>query len=94
MSFTYDHRVAIRRPPIERARLERARAAFRLFRPGEERQRATQIAALPQVAWRGRALYTLRCQGDFGRGPHDVNVPEAHLWALIDFRAFRCPFHA
>lgn len=76
------------------ARAARARAAFVEYRSGHEilaRQRA--IRALPQVVWKGRILYTLRCHGTSGKGPHDTNVPESLLWALLDFRAFRCPFH-
>jgi len=56
-------------------------------------RRAAEIAALPLVVWRGRRLRTLRCRADFGAGPHDVNVPEAVLWALIDVGHFRCPYH-
>jgi hypothetical protein len=78
----------------------RARAAFvelaefERSRVEAERKREAEIAALPTVTWRGRRLYTLRCQGDFGKGPHDMNVPESILWTLIAFRAFRCPYHS
>lgn len=76
-------------------RAERARLAF-LEGCGEAAadRRAREIASLPLVVWKGRTLRTLRCNGETGRGPHDVNVPEQHLWALIDLRAFRCPYHA
>ena len=57
-------------------------------------RRAAEITALPLVAWKGRDLRTLRCHATFGNGPHDVNVPEALLWAVIDLRAWRCPHHA
>ena len=56
-------------------------------------ERAQAIDALPAVAWRGQTLRTLTCHGTRGKGPHPTNVPEALLWSLIDFRAFRCPFH-
>ncbi len=56
--------------------------------------RQAEIDALPCVEWRGRRLRTLRCHGVTGRGPHDVNVPEALLWSLMHFGAFRCPYHA
>lgn len=56
-------------------------------------QRAEQIESLPVVQWKGRTLYTIRCQGTRGKGPHDCHVPERILWSLIDFRAFRCAFH-
>jgi hypothetical protein len=45
------------------------------------------------VTWKGRRLRTIRCQGDFGKGPHDVNVPEALLWCLISLARFLCPYH-
>lgn len=57
-------------------------------------RRLTEIRALPQVEWKGRKLRTIRCQGEFGKGPHDVNVPESLLWTLRHFEAFRCPYHA
>lgn len=81
-------------PAIRAARLDRARAAFREWRgDAETAQRAVEIARLPVVVWRGRQLFTVRCHGTTGKGPHDCNVPEALLWALIDLRAFRCPYH-
>lgn len=56
------------------------------------RERA--IAALPQVMWKGRTLYTLRCHGTSGKGPHDVNVPLLLVWSLIDLDRFYCVYHA
>jgi len=74
---------------------EAARAMFRIARPGRkaEAERATEIAALPTVTWKGRRLYILRCHGETGRGPHDLNVPEALLWSLITLDRYVCPFH-
>lgn len=57
-------------------------------------ERRAFIASLPTVNWKGRTLYTLRCNGTTGRGPHDVNVPPSLLWCLIEPRAYRCQFHA
>lgn len=57
-------------------------------------QRDVEIAALPVVEWKGRTLYTLRCCGVSGKGPHDVNVPIAALWSLVSFQRFFCPYHA
>ena len=75
-------------------RLARTRAACLELRGAEEaRRRAAEIARLPTVTWKGQTLYTLRCRGDYGRGPHDVNLPEMWLWALLDLRAFICPWH-
>lgn len=72
----------------------KARAAFLDMRgPAAFVQRFYEIQQLPTAQHRGRSLRTLRCQGTTGRGPHDLNVPEYILWAVIDFRAFRCPFH-
>lgn len=77
------------------ARAARAKSAFAELRTeAEVEARAAEIAALPTVAWKGRTLYVLRCRGLSGKGPHDTNVPEGLLWSLLDFRAFRCPFHA
>jgi hypothetical protein len=74
--------------------VERARAAFESARgPMEVARRAAAIAELEQKTWNGRVVYRLRCHADFGRGPHDQFVPEGLLWALIDLRAYRCPFH-
>jgi hypothetical protein len=62
--------------------------------PERTAQRERDIAALPTVPWKGRTLYTLRCQGISGKGPHDVNVPLALVWHLVDLRRFFCPYHA
>jgi hypothetical protein len=62
--------------------------------PGWEARRAAEIAALPTVEWRGRTLYTLRCHGTRGKGPHDVHLPERVLWSLIGLTHFRCVYHA
>lgn len=55
--------------------------------------RAREISQLPTVVWRGRTLYTIRCQGDFGKGPHDLNVPASLLWSLRSLQFFLCPYH-
>lgn len=60
---------------------------------GVER-RAAEIAALPTVEWKGRTLYTLRCHGTRGKGPHDVNLPESLLWNLIGLTHYCCVYHA
>lgn len=84
----------MRLPSQVAARNRRAEAAFRLFRgAAATARRRREIAALPQVPWRGLTLYTLRCGGEFGRGPHDVNVPEQLAWSLISLDRFLCPFH-
>lgn len=80
--------------PHKEARCLRARRAFEAWRsPFEVMERESEIAALPRVEWKGQVLYTLRCHGERGNGPHDTNVQEAVLWALIDLRAYRCPYH-
>lgn len=80
--------------PNEDRWLIRARNAF-ITMVGVERaaERQRQINALPSVEWKGRTLRTVTCHAQFGRGPHVQNVPERILWALIDVRAYRCPFH-
>ena len=55
--------------------------------------REAAIAALPTVEWKGRTLYTLRCRGDFGKGPHLVHVAEPVLWSMIALDHFTCPYH-
>lgn len=80
--------------PHQAARARRARVAYREYLGGEaERQRAEQIAALPTVRWKGRRLKTIRCHGTTGKGPHDCNVPEGLLWALISLSGFHCAYH-
>lgn len=72
----------------------RAKQAFLSVRsPAEAATRAAQIAALPSTIWRGQTLYAITCDADFGRGPHVQYVPEGLLWALLDLRHYRCPFH-
>jgi hypothetical protein len=80
--------------PHEDRQAGTARAAFRACRSeGAELEREREIAALPVVEWRGRRLRTVFCNGETGKGPHVVNVPESLLWALVDVRKYRCPFH-
>ena len=57
------------------------------------RRRASEIAALPEVSWKGRTLRAIQCRGDYGKGPHVVNIPESVLWNLIGFDRFRCVYH-
>lgn len=72
----------------------RAREAFRdSLGPNAEMMRAAEIAALPSVTWKGKSLKTLRCHGTTGNGPHDCNVPEGLLWALLSLQDFHCVFH-
>jgi hypothetical protein len=76
------------------ARGERAKAqCIELLGPEQAERRRQQIAALPSKLWRGVQVYEVTCHGDFGRGPHQMFVPEYVLWSLIDLRAFVCPFH-
>jgi hypothetical protein len=55
--------------------------------------REAEVAALPVVNWKGKPLVTIRCHGTRGKGPHDVNVPRALVWSLIDWRSYVCPYH-
>jgi len=76
------------------AQARRARVAFREFRgPTAEASRATEIATLPAVVWKGKHLRTIRCHGTTGKGPHDCNVPEGLLWALMSLDRFHCVYH-
>lgn len=62
--------------------------------PERAAKRQAEIDALPVVNWKGRMLYTLRCHGTSGKGPHDVNVPLAMVWHLISLKRFYCVYHA
>lgn len=62
--------------------------------PSRAEQRRQAIAALSTVVWKGRTLYTLRCAGTSGKGPHAVNVPIAMCWHLMSLTRFYCPYHA
>jgi hypothetical protein len=62
--------------------------------PARTAQRQAEIDALPSVVWKGRTLYTLRCSGTSGKGPHNVNVPLAMLWHLLSLTRFYCVYHA
>jgi len=62
--------------------------------PESVARREAEIACLPLVIWKGRTLYTLRCQGTSGRGPHDVNVPLMMVWHLLSLTNFYCVYHS
>ena len=73
---------------------DKARAAFESARTeADVVRRASDIEALPLVEWKGRTLRTLRCHGTTGKGPHDINVPEGMLWALLSLNEYVCAFH-
>ena len=76
------------------ARCARTKKAFLQLRSLEEAvSRAHRIAALPSKIWKGTRVYRVRCQADFGKGPHDQYLTPAWLWGLIDLDAYRCPYH-
>jgi hypothetical protein len=76
-------------------RAARAKQAFLTLRGEQDYQaRRAEIDRLTPSLWRGQPVYALLCNGTTGKGPHLVNVPEALLYALIDLRAYRCPFHS
>jgi hypothetical protein len=80
----------------EDAALIRTRDAFIEIRGADAvPAREAAIAALESKLWgkRNIRVFRMRCDGDFGRGPHDLFVPERVLWALIDLRHFVCPYH-
>ena len=82
-------------PRHEDAILARSkRFAAEFLGPEGVARRQAEIAALPTVQFKGRTLYTLRCHGTRGKGPHDVNVPESLLWQLIGLTRYRCVYHA
>lgn len=73
----------------------RAKQAFLALRgPADLAVREAQIQSLPHSVWRGHAVYAITCHGSTGKGPHQVNVPLALLFSLIEIEAYRCPFHA
>lgn len=74
--------------------LERTRQHFvEAYGQAAATRRAAEIAALPAVLWREHELRTVRCHGDFGRGPHDMHLPERVLWSLIAIDMYRCAYH-
>ena len=59
-----------------------------------EMQRTREITDKPSKVWRGRTVYLMRCEGDFGKGPHDMWIEEHWLWSLVSIQSgFLCPFH-
>jgi hypothetical protein len=77
------------------AQTKRARVSARLLM-GQAwwvRRRA-EIVALPTVNWKGQTLYTIRCNGVSGRGPHVVHVTEGRMWHLLSIRDYLCVYHA
>jgi len=80
--------------PHQQRVLRTARRAFLDFKGAAEyRRRAAEIAALPSIVFKGRALKVLRCHGVRGNGPHDCHVPESLLWALMALTPWCCVFH-
>lgn len=74
--------------------LATARAAFVETRGADDLPaREAAIAGLSSKVWRGIRVFAVRCEGPFGRGPHEQWVPEYLLWSLIDLNHFLCPFH-
>ena len=61
--------------------------------PDSSARRDAEIAALPQVVWKGRTLYTLHCCGTSGKGPHAYHVPLLMVWSLISLDHFYCVYH-
>ena len=56
-------------------------------------RREREIAHLPTVEWKGHTLYTIRCHGTRGKGPHDCHVAESMLWNLIGLDGYCCVYH-
>lgn len=79
----------------QKRQCERAKAVYlELCGAVLTRLREAEIGQLPKVTWKGRDLYTLRCHGTSGKGPHDCNVPEGLLWSLMSLKHFLCVYHA
>ena len=57
-------------------------------------RRQDEIDALPTKEWKGRTLYTIRCQGVRGKGPHAVHVPKSLLWQIVSLTDYFCVYHA
>jgi hypothetical protein len=73
---------------------QRSEQAFReVYGEHEADKRQAQIDALPSKDWKGVTVYRIACAGGFGKGAHELWVPERVLWALISLRYCRCPFH-
>ena len=81
------HGVATPLHRLER-QLVKAKAMYvEMCGPVSALMRECEIAALPTVKWKGKALRTIRCHGTSGKGPHDCNVPEGLLWSLMSYSA-------
>jgi hypothetical protein len=82
-------------PRHEDAILARSkRFALEFLGPEGVERRQREIDALPTVEWKGKTLYTMRCHGTRGKGPHTVHLPESLLWQLIGLTRYRCVYHA
>jgi hypothetical protein len=72
-----------------------ARSGFLVVRGWDETEaREAEIRERPSKDWKGKRVYAIRCNGTTGKGPHEMWVTEAVLWALIEPSAFVCPFHS
>ena len=56
-------------------------------------RRAREIAALPSKLWKGKTVFLVTCRGDYGKGNHEVWIPERILWLLVSIDVYRCPYH-
>ena len=74
--------------------LSRAKANYReAYGLEATTRRAREIAALKSKRWRGRRVYLIWCQGDFGVGIHKHYKPAVALWHLMDLGHYKCPYH-
>jgi hypothetical protein len=75
-------------------KLKSSKAAFvELCGEGEVARRQAEIDALPRVTWKGAELVTMRCHGETGKGPHDVNNTEWIAWVVLSLSRWKCPYH-
>lgn len=88
------HGVATPTERLDRQALRSKAVFLDAYGPSETLRRGFEIEGLPRVTWKGKRLFTLRCQGTSGKGPHDCNVPEGLLWQLLSLRDFLCVYHA
>ena len=73
---------------------QRAIAFYEKFRGKDAvNQRKKEIADLDQKQFKGRTVYRIRCNADFGIGPHEQWLEEHLMWHLMDLAHYLCPYH-
>ena len=71
-----------------------AKLAFlRTLGPRQFRMRSREIWSTENKPWKGRRVFRLVCNAQFGKGAHEQWVPEHVLWFLCSMSYYNCPYH-